>query len=110
MASQFGQLLELIVGGVSQIIMGASVGAEALSTRSYVKSREKTEKEAEQAQLDLERKRIAFQEQASQTKVQIEELKNIRARKIASLVVFAIIIVTVFGLLVFYRATVGSSE
>lgn len=110
MPSQFGQLFEAIVGGVSQLIMAGATTAQALTTKNYVQSIQKTQQQSAQQALLTEQQNIAFQEQAGKTGLQIGVLKNLTMEQITKIVVFTGISVTVFGILIYYYVTVWRDD
>lgn len=110
MPSQFGQIVEAIIGGISQIAMASATTAQAADTQKYVNQIRQTQQRSGQEALTTEQQKLAFQEQADRAKIQLGILKNITMEKLSKIVIITAISVTIFGIFVYYYTTVWRDD
>lgn len=107
MPSQFGQLLEAIVGSITGTIMGASAGADALTAKKYVNSIQRTQQRSDQAALTLEQQQELLNQQNVASQAQLATLETQNIQKVVAIAICTLALVVIIGLASFYYAAVG---
>lgn len=107
MPSQFGQLLEAIVGSITGTIMGVSAAADALTAKRYVNSIQRTQNAQDQAAITNEQQQIASDQQSVSSQSQLSTLQTQSIQKVTVIALAMLLLVVVIGLAAFYYAAVG---
>jgi len=107
---QFGQLFEVIVGGVSGIIMGHAAAADALSAYNYVRNIKKIQDVASKASIEYEQQKEALDEQKAFNEARLQEVTNRNIKRLAVFGIFMLFFAVVIGLAAFYYVSVGDEN